>query len=121
MKTQPIDEARTPVVGPVQARQQVRDRRAVMSRSYARAGPGWRGVEWAGNRRSLRQPLNVLFSSCLETQFFQHMSQRMRAAPARPLSPDELINGSTREGEERLIGGDTGLAAVMARARHGVP
>jgi transcriptional regulator with GAF, ATPase, and Fis domain len=41
----------------------------------------------------------------------------MRAAPARPLSPDELINGRVREGEERLIGGDTGLAAVMARAR----
>ena len=28
-----------------------------------------------------------------------------------------LINGDTRAGEERLIGGDTGLAAVMARAR----
>jgi transcriptional regulator with GAF, ATPase, and Fis domain len=33
------------------------------------------------------------------------------------LSPEELINGNARQGEERLIGGDTGLAAVMARAR----
>jgi transcriptional regulator with GAF, ATPase, and Fis domain len=45
------------------------------------------------------------------------MSQRLRNAAARPLSPDQLINGDVREGEERLIGGDTGLAAVMARAR----
>ena len=39
------------------------------------------------------------------------MSQRQR------LPPDELINGNVRAGEERLIGGDTGLAAVMSRAR----
>ena len=45
------------------------------------------------------------------------MSQRLRHATARPLSTDQLINGDVREGEERLIGGDTGLAAVMARAR----
>src|SRR5688572_2188864 len=45
------------------------------------------------------------------------MSQRMTVATARPLSADELINGSARQDEERLIGGDTGLAAVMARAR----
>ena len=31
--------------------------------------------------------------------------------------PEHLINGDPRAGEERLIGGDTGLAAVMARAR----
>jgi transcriptional regulator with GAF, ATPase, and Fis domain len=36
--------------------------------------------------------------------------------PAR-LSTDVLINGDSRAGEERLIGGDTGLAAVMTRAR----
>ncbi len=30
---------------------------------------------------------------------------------------DYLINGDPRAGEERLIGGDTGLAAVMSRAR----
>ena len=41
----------------------------------------------------------------------------MKVATARPLSSDELINGSARQDEERLIGGDTGLAAVMARAR----
>jgi len=33
------------------------------------------------------------------------------------LPPDHLINGDPQAGEERLIGGDTGLAAVMARAR----
>jgi transcriptional regulator with GAF, ATPase, and Fis domain len=33
------------------------------------------------------------------------------------MNTDLLINGDTRAGEERLIGGDTGLAAVMARAR----
>ena len=38
--------------------------------------------------------------------------------PARRLGlPEHLINGDPRAGEERLIGGDTGLAAVMARAR----
>ena len=34
----------------------------------------------------------------------------------RPYDADQLINGDARAGEERLIGGDTGLAAVMARA-----
>jgi transcriptional regulator with GAF, ATPase, and Fis domain len=33
------------------------------------------------------------------------------------LSTTDLIDGDIRAGEERLIGGDTGLAAVMARAR----
>ena len=33
------------------------------------------------------------------------------------LSPADLIDGDTRVSEERLIGGDTGLAAVMHRAR----
>ena len=44
------------------------------------------------------------------------MSQKQKIAPTR-LAPAVLINGDTRAGEERLIGGDTGLAAVMARAR----
>src|SRR6188508_1529869 len=44
------------------------------------------------------------------------MSQKQKIAPTR-LAPAVLINGDTREGEERLIGGDTGLAAVMTRAR----
>jgi hydrogenase-4 transcriptional activator len=48
---------------------------------------------------------------------FQHMPQRTRHATARALSPDELINGDPRRGEERLIGGNTGLAAVMSRAQ----
>jgi len=46
------------------------------------------------------------------------MSQKLRAAPTPSrLPPDLLINGDPRAGEERLIGGDTGLAAVMTRAR----
>src|SRR5919197_6562752 len=44
------------------------------------------------------------------------MSQKQTAS-ARPISTDQLINGDVRSGEERLIGGDTGLAAVMSRAR----
>src|SRR5678815_28764 len=44
------------------------------------------------------------------------MSQKHRVAVASRLAADVLINGDTRAGEERLIGGDTGLAAVMARA-----
>jgi transcriptional regulator with GAF, ATPase, and Fis domain len=45
------------------------------------------------------------------------MSQKMRVASVSRLTPDQLINGDPRAGEERLIGGDTGLAAVMTRAR----
>jgi transcriptional regulator with GAF, ATPase, and Fis domain len=33
------------------------------------------------------------------------------------VTADQLINGDARASEERLIGGDTGLAAVMTRAR----
>ena len=46
------------------------------------------------------------------------MSQKLRSAgaPSR-LPPEHLIDGDLRWGDERLIGGDTGLAAVMARAR----
>jgi transcriptional regulator with GAF, ATPase, and Fis domain len=46
------------------------------------------------------------------------MSQNSRSAGARlrPL-PEHLITGDARAGDERLIGGDTGLAAVMARAQ----
>src|SRR4051812_42743232 len=44
------------------------------------------------------------------------MSQRLRSASTRPL-PEHLITGVPAEGEERLIGGETGLAAVMARAQ----
>jgi transcriptional regulator with GAF, ATPase, and Fis domain len=35
----------------------------------------------------------------------------------RQITADQLIDGDARAGEERLIGGDTGLAAVMTRAR----
>ena len=43
------------------------------------------------------------------------MPQKQRGSPP-PLSPDR-IDGDARAGEERLIGGNTGLAAVMTRAR----
>ena len=45
------------------------------------------------------------------------MSQKLRAGGRTRLPPEQLINGDARAGEERLIGGDTGLSAVMARAR----
>jgi len=48
------------------------------------------------------------------------MSQKQRATTGRPQPvPEHLITGDPRTdaGDERLIGGDTGLAAVMARAR----
>ena len=46
------------------------------------------------------------------------MSQKLRTRTAAArLTPELLINGDSRAGEEQLIGGDTGLAAVMARAR----
>jgi transcriptional regulator with GAF, ATPase, and Fis domain len=45
------------------------------------------------------------------------MSQKMRTsqAPSRPV-PEHLFTGERPAGDERLIGADTGLAAVMARA-----
>jgi transcriptional regulator with GAF, ATPase, and Fis domain len=45
------------------------------------------------------------------------MTQKMRGSetPRRPV-PEHLITGDRPGGDERLIGGDTGLAAVMARA-----
>ena len=39
--------------------------------------------------------------------------QRLSATPV----PEHLITGGDAHGDERLIGGDTGLAAVMARAQ----
>src|SRR6187399_622198 len=47
------------------------------------------------------------------------MSQKQHPRQARQTAtPGRLIDGDSRAGdEERLIGGDTGLAAVMARAR----
>jgi transcriptional regulator with GAF, ATPase, and Fis domain len=46
------------------------------------------------------------------------MSQKIRATttPTRPV-PEHLITGDRSNADERLIGGDTGLAAVMARAQ----
>ena len=42
----------------------------------------------------------------------------MRSQPgASPAVPEHLITGTKPEGDERVIGGDTGLAAVMGRAR----
>jgi hydrogenase-4 transcriptional activator len=45
------------------------------------------------------------------------MPQKSRQTAAPRTTPRQLIDGNQRGGEERLIGGDTGLAAVMARAR----
>ncbi len=46
------------------------------------------------------------------------MSQSVRTHSAAPQPvPEHLITGDAAAGEERLIGSDTGLAAVMARAR----
>jgi transcriptional regulator with GAF, ATPase, and Fis domain len=45
------------------------------------------------------------------------MSQKRRAEPTSVPLPEHLITGGPPASEERLIGGDTGLAAVMARAR----
>ena len=45
------------------------------------------------------------------------MSQRLKRAPAASeLVPEHLIADDPVKGDERLIGGQTGLAAVMARA-----
>src|SRR4030095_11732158 len=46
------------------------------------------------------------------------MSQRTPARGPGTLrvGADQLINAGANAGEERLIGGDTGLAAVMSRA-----
>ena len=43
------------------------------------------------------------------------MSQKMRLKTT-PV-PEHLITGGPVHGDERLIGSDTGLAAVMARAQ----
>jgi transcriptional regulator with GAF, ATPase, and Fis domain len=47
------------------------------------------------------------------------MSQRQSVRGPGPsrVGADQLINAGVNVGEERLIGGDTGLAAVMSRAR----
>jgi hydrogenase-4 transcriptional activator len=45
------------------------------------------------------------------------MSQKSLANPSSRVPPSHLIEGDSRAGDERLIGGETGLAAVMARAR----
>src|SRR3954453_13247866 len=44
------------------------------------------------------------------------MSQAPRG-PLQRMPPSHLIDGDSRADEERLIGAETGLAAVMARAR----
>jgi transcriptional regulator with GAF, ATPase, and Fis domain len=42
---------------------------------------------------------------------------KQKASPLPHPLPEHLISGDSGRGEERLIGGETGLAAVMARAR----
>src|ERR1043165_2841442 len=45
------------------------------------------------------------------------MSQRTTARAPSRVPTDQLINAGASADEERLIGSDTGLAAVMSRAR----
>src|SRR5215216_4524894 len=48
------------------------------------------------------------------------MSQRLGSRGSKippPVATEQLIDGDSRVGDERLIGGETGLAAVMSRAR----
>src|SRR5215204_857452 len=45
------------------------------------------------------------------------MSQKMMSSPPSRPVPEHLIDGGQPQDEERLIGADTGLAAVMARAQ----
>ena len=49
------------------------------------------------------------------TDYDQQMTQKQ--TPRSPALPEHLLEPGPRIGEERLIGADTGLAAVMARAR----
>ncbi len=52
------------------------------------------------------------------TDNYKHMSQKLNGRATGPAAlPEHLIHGGPRSEEERLIGADTGLAAVMARAR----
>jgi transcriptional regulator with GAF, ATPase, and Fis domain len=44
------------------------------------------------------------------------MTRVQQRSPKAPRLPDRLIDAERQAGDERLIGGDTGLAAVMARA-----
>ncbi len=57
----------------------------------------------------LGQPLNNAVR-------YQHMSQKQRGGHRLAALPEHLIHGGAQSNEERLIGADTGLAAVMARA-----
>src|SRR5512145_3025675 len=47
----------------------------------------------------------------------QDMSQKTKNLPSRAALPEHLIHGGAVSGEDRLIGADTGLAVVMARAK----
>jgi hydrogenase-4 transcriptional activator len=59
---------------------------------------------------------NIIEFQLIETDNFKHMTQKMHGSEVR-LRADRLIDGDRPTSDERLIGGDTGLAAVMARAR----
>jgi len=45
------------------------------------------------------------------------MTHRLRPSATPRVPPAHLIEGDSQAGDERLIGGETGLAAVMTRAR----
>jgi transcriptional regulator with GAF, ATPase, and Fis domain len=65
----------------------------------------------------LNYALNKIEFLLLETEYFKQMSQKLQRGEPR-ITADRLIDGEPPPtSDERLIGGDTGLAAVMARAK----
>ena len=72
----------------------------------------------AQNQRSHVTIIYNRFSVIIHRNILAYVTETCAVGPPRPAPPPEhLIDGDPRAGEERLIGGDTGLAAVMARAR----
>ena len=61
-------------------------------------------------------PLYIIVFISIRTDTIQLMARNKPASDHSAL-PEHLISGHPAAGEERLIGGDTGLAAVMTRAR----
>jgi transcriptional regulator with GAF, ATPase, and Fis domain len=62
--------------------------------------------------------LYIQFCQLYYTAILDDMSQKMRPIEIRPKPvPEHLISGNPPGDEERLIGGETGLAAVIGRAQ----
>lgn len=67
--------------------------------------------EWRSNFRDI-----CLARYLYKTGHIRNMTQKQRPLASVPV-PEHLITGDAPSADERLIGADTGLAAVMARAR----